>query len=191
MIFDEVQAGFGRTGKKFGFEHYGVVPDLICMGKGISSGLPLSGVMGRVEIMDLYPPGSMTSTHTGNPIGCASVIANLEIIEQENLVENAQKVGAIMHEALQKLVTKYEIAGACHGKGLVAGLQIVEPGTKTPDKHLAFKICTKIIEKGVMLFSPVGKATLKISPPLCITGDAILEALQVIDEAIEETLNES
>ncbi|MFX0102766.1 MAG: aspartate aminotransferase family protein [Candidatus Hodarchaeota archaeon] len=191
LIFDEVQAGFGRTGKKFGFEHYGVVPDLICMGKGISSGLPLSGVMGRKEIMDLYPPGSMTSTHTGNPVGCASVIANVEIIEKENLVENAGKVGTIMNDALQKLIKKYKVAGVCHGKGLVAGLQIVEPGTKTPDKHLAFKICSKIIEKGVMMFSPVGKATLKISPPLCITEEAILEAVQVIDEAIEETLKES
>ncbi|MHA1681641.1 MAG: aspartate aminotransferase family protein [Promethearchaeota archaeon] len=190
LIFDEVQAGFGRTGKKFGFEHYGVVPDLICMGKGISSGLPMGGVMGKKEIMDMYPPGSMTSTHTGNPLGCASVIANINIIERENLVENAEIVGKVMQEALQGIVSKYDVVGTCHGKGLVAGLQIVESGTKIPNKALATRICLRAVEKGLMLFSPVGKATLKISPPLCITEEAILEAVAVIDEAIDEILKE-
>ncbi|MHA1792871.1 MAG: aspartate aminotransferase family protein [Promethearchaeota archaeon] len=186
LIFDEVQAGFGRTGKKFGFEHYGVLPDLVCMGKGISSGLPVSAVAGRAEILDLYPPGSMTSTHSGNPLGCAAVIANIDLIESENLVKNAAEVGEVLHEKLQAIVEKHDIIGVCHGRGLVAGLQVVKPGTKQPDKELAIKICQKIIEKGVMMFSPVGKATLKIAPPLCITKEAILEACDVIEESINE-----
>ncbi|MHC4401726.1 MAG: aspartate aminotransferase family protein, partial [Planctomycetota bacterium] len=96
LIFDEVQAGFARTGTYWGFEHYGVVPELIVCGKGISSGLPLSAVIGPQEIMDLYPPGSMTSTHTGNPICAAAALASLRVVEEENLVEHTRKMGAIL-----------------------------------------------------------------------------------------------
>lgn len=190
LILDEVQAGFGRTGKKFGFEHYGIEPDLICMGKGISSGLPVSGVMGKKAILDLYPPGSMTSTHTGNPLGCAAVIANIELIQKEKLVENAANMGNLLASRMQEIVDTYDIAGVCHGKGLVAGLQIVEPGTKIPDKPMATRICKRIIEKGVMMFSPVGKATLKICPPLCISEEPLIEACDVIEQSIKETLKE-
>lgn len=190
LIFDEVQAGFGRTGKMFGFQHYGVEADLICLGKGLSSGLPASGVLGRKEIMDMYPPGSMTSTHTGNPVVCASVIANIDLIVNEKLVENAAIVGDILQKELQRIVDHHAVTGVCHGKGLVAGLQIVKPGTKTPDKDLAYEICKRIIEKGVMFFSPVGKATLKISPPLCITEAAVKEGCQVIEAAIIEICKE-
>ena len=92
LIFDEVQAGFGRTGKFWAFEHYGVMPDLICCGKGISSSLPLSAVIGRTEIMDQFPPGSMTSTHTGNPVCAAAALANLNKIVNEKLTENAARL---------------------------------------------------------------------------------------------------
>jgi len=93
LIFDEVQAGFGRTGKMFGFEHYDVVPDLICCGKGLSGGVPLSAVIGRKEIMDLYGPGSMTTSHTGNPVAVAATLANLEILERENLPKRPRSGG--------------------------------------------------------------------------------------------------
>ncbi|MBI3991380.1 MAG: aspartate aminotransferase family protein, partial [Candidatus Omnitrophica bacterium] len=86
LIFDEVQAGFGRTGKLFGFEHYGVVPDMVCLGKGISSSLPISAVLGKAKIMDLYGPGEMTSTHTGNPLSCVAALANINFILKKNLV---------------------------------------------------------------------------------------------------------
>lgn len=186
MIYDEVQAGFGRTGKMFGFEHYNVQPDLVCLGKGISSGMPISAVLGRQEILDIYPPGSMTSTHTGNPVACAAVIANIDLILKENLVENAAKIGELMQKRLQEIVVEHEVTGVCHGKGLVAGLQIVQPNTIKPDKPLSIKICERIIEKGVMLFAPVGRATLKLAPPLCITEDAMKEGIMVIDDAIGE-----
>ena len=97
MCYDEVQAGFGRTGKMFGFEHYGVRPDLIACGKGISSSLPLSAVIGREDIMGLYPPGSMTSTHSGSPLPVAAAIASLEIIQREHLVERAALLGGNPH----------------------------------------------------------------------------------------------
>src|SRR5688500_2313246 len=96
LTMDEVQAGFGRGGTFWGFEHYAITPDIICCGKGITSGLPPSAVIGRAEIMDLYPPGSMTSTHTGNPVCAASALANLRTILGENLVENARKMGDLL-----------------------------------------------------------------------------------------------
>lgn len=186
LIFDEIQAGFGRTGKRFGFMHYEVEPDLVCLGKGISSGLPISGVLGKKEILDIYPPGSMTSTHTGNPVSCAAVIANIDLIIKEKLVENAEKVGALMHKYLQNMVDTYPSAGVCHGKGLVAGLQMVKPRTKTPDPQKAFEVCKSLVEKGVMVFSPVGKATVKICPPLCITEEQIKEAMTVLESCLKE-----
>src|SRR3989442_4815757 len=92
LIFDEVQAGFGRTGKFWAFEHYGVTPDLICCGKGISSSLPLSAVLGAAEVMDQFPPGSMTSTHTGNPVCCAAAMAGVQKIIRENMTANAARL---------------------------------------------------------------------------------------------------
>ena len=97
LIDDEVQAGFGRTGRMFACQHEGVVPDIMCLGKGISSSLPVSALVGREEIMDLYPPGSMTSTHTGNPVCCAASLANIDLIIEEDLVGNADRVGAVLH----------------------------------------------------------------------------------------------
>jgi len=187
LIFDEVQAGFGRTGKLFGFEHYGVVPDLACFGKGISSSLPLSAVLGRGEIMDLYPPGAMTSTHTGNPICAAAALANLEIILKENLVENAARVGGIMHCKLAGVKNKYPShIGAHHGMGLVAGLHMVKKDSKEPDGDLAWEIVRRAVEKGLLLFSPVGYggATVKISPPLSIGEEAVVEGVHVLEECI-------
>ncbi|MBI4028534.1 MAG: aspartate aminotransferase family protein [Verrucomicrobia bacterium] len=191
LIFDEVQAGFGRTGTFWGFEHYGVVPDLFCCGKGISSSLPLAAVIGRPEIMDLYPPGSMTSTHSGSPIPVASAMANLQALRRERLVENARKMGALLHKEISRVAGRFSsICGAVQGKGLVAGIHIVKPGGEEPDGDRAFDIVRRCVEKGLLLFSPVGfgGATVKIAPPLVIKEDAILEGVAVLEEAIQESL---
>jgi 4-aminobutyrate aminotransferase/(S)-3-amino-2-methylpropionate transaminase len=192
LIFDEVQAGFGRTGKYWAFEHYGVVPDLICCGKGISSGLPISAVIGRAEVMDLYPPGSMTSTHTGNPVCAAAVLANLKVIREENLVERSRKLGEeILQPALRCLGAKFpRHVGAVHGKGLVASLHIVKPGGIEPDADLAAEIVRRCVEKGLLMFSPVGYggASVKIAPPLVIDEEALRESIQVLDEAMTEVI---
>src|SRR5215467_9837768 len=103
LVCDEVQAGFGRTGTMWGFEHYGIVPDLALFGKGMSSSLPIAAVAGRADVMDLHPAGSMTSTHTGNPICCAAALASIDLVVKENLAENARKVGAVMHERLGRI----------------------------------------------------------------------------------------
>ena len=187
LIFDEVQAGFGRTGKFFAFEHYGVEADLICCGKGISGSLPLSAVLGNTKVMDMYPPGAMTSTHTGNPVCCAAALANIELLLNEHLTENAERVGSILHEGLLQLQQRHtDIIGIVQGKGLVYGLLIVKPGTKEPDKPLATKIVQHAFEQGLLFFSPVGGATVKIAPPLMITEDAVQEGLEVLANAIEQ-----
>ena len=191
LIFDEVQAAFGRTGTYWGFEHYGVVPDLIVCGKGITSGLPLSAVIGRHRIMDLYPPGSMTSTHTGNPICAVASLANLRVVEEENLVEHARKMGEILQPELRRIRERFpDHVGTVHGKGLVASLHMVRPGGIEPDKELATRIVWRCVEKGLMFFAPVGYAgaSVKISPPLVIREDAVREGLSVVEEAIEEVV---
>ncbi len=190
LVCDEVQAGFGRTGTYWGFEHYGIVPDLICCGKGISGGMPLSAVIGRPQIMDLYPPGSMTSTHTGNPVCAAASLACLDVIEEEGLVENAQKLGDVLQPRLRELGRQYpKYIGAVHGKGLVASLHIVQPGSIEPNSPLAATIVRRCVEKGLLMFAPVGYggASVKISPPLTITEEPLLEGLSVLEDVLQET----
>jgi 4-aminobutyrate aminotransferase-like enzyme len=193
LMMDEVQAGFGRTGKMWGFEHYGIVPDVVCCGKGITSGLPLSAVIGRADLMDQYPPGSMTSTHTGNPVCVAAALANLELIANEKLPEKAAKVGAVLQEGVRKVRERHsDVCGAAMGKGMVAGLHMVKPGGIEPDAELAAAVVDRCVEKGLLMFHPVGfqGATVKIAPPLVTPEEAVLEGFGVLREAIEEARNE-
>ncbi len=191
LCMDEVQAGFGRSGKYWSFNHYDIKPDLIAAGKGISSSLPISAVIGRKDIMELYTPGSMTSTHSASPLPVAAALANLKIIEEENLVENAAKMGKIMIPELERIQEKYNNnLGRFNGKGLVAAFQCVKPGTKNPDPHIALEINVAAMRKGLLMFAPVGLegATIKIAPPLIINEEVIRESLQVFEECIEEIL---
>jgi 4-aminobutyrate aminotransferase-like enzyme len=188
LVCDEVQAGFGRTGTMWGFEHYGIVPDVALFGKGISSSLPIAAVAGRADIMDLQPAGSMTSTHTGNPVCCAAALASIDLVIGENLVANSRAMGAVLHGRLREVQSKFPQIGRIDGKGLVAGLTCVTPGGKEPDGDLAWEVVERCVHKGVLMFSPVGLGggTVKISPPLVITEDAILESTEVLDEAFAE-----
>ena len=193
LICDEIQAGFGRTGTLFGFEHYHVVPDLVCCGKGISSSLPLSAVIGRSDVMDLYGPAEMTSTHTGNPVCAVAALASIRKIMEGGLVENARAMGQVLLEGLGRIAARHSsIIGAVRGRGLVAGLHIVKTGSKEPDGDLAFAIVEKAFQKGLLLFAPVGLggATVKISPPLTIPREAVLDGLSALDEAIEDARTE-
>jgi 4-aminobutyrate aminotransferase / (S)-3-amino-2-methylpropionate transaminase / 5-aminovalerate transaminase len=190
-IYDEVQSGFGRTGKMFCYEHYGIKPDLIACGKGISSSLPISAVIGRKDIMSLYAPGSMTSTHSGSPLPVVAAIESLKIIKKENLVEHARKLGEVLIPELARVRNKYpDVLGCLQGKGLVAGIQVVKKGTKDPDPETALKINEKCFHKGLLMFAPVGIAgeCLKIAPPLIITEEALRESIQVFEEACDEIL---
>jgi 4-aminobutyrate aminotransferase-like enzyme len=193
LTFDEVQAGFGRTGKFWAFEHYGVTPDLICCGKGISSGMPLSAVIGRAEIMDQFPPGSMTSTHTGNPICCVAASANIRKILRDDLPGNSAKLGPILLTGLKQIQTQYpQFVGHVTAVGLVGGMQIVKPGTKTPDHDLAHRIIELCFQRGLLFFAPVGAwgQTVKVSPPLTITQEALEEGLAVLSQATTDAVAE-
>jgi 4-aminobutyrate aminotransferase / (S)-3-amino-2-methylpropionate transaminase / 5-aminovalerate transaminase len=192
-IFDEVQSGFGRTGKMFCYEHYGVKPDLIACGKGISSSLPIAAVIGRKDIMSLYAPGSMTSTHSGSPLPVVAAVESLKIIQNEKLVEKAAKSGEILIPELTRIRGKYpEVLGCIQGKGLVAGIQVVKKGTKNPDSETALKINEKCFHKGLLMFAPVGIAgeCLKIAPPLITPEDALIEGIKVFEEACDEILGQ-
>ena len=191
LCFDEVQAGFGRCGTWWGFELYDVVPDLFCIGKGFSSSLPICGVLGRQEVMDLYGPNEMTSTHSGNPICCAAALASIEVIEREKLVQNAANVGSILREHLQKIKDEFsEVIGFAPSVGLVGGLLMVKKGSKEPDYDLAWDVVNLCFRKGLLLFAPVGVGggCVKVAPPLCITAEAIEEGCEVIHEAVKEAL---
>lgn len=190
LVFDEVQAGFGRSGKLYGFQHYDVKADLVCLGKGVSSSLPLSGVIGRPDVMDLYGPNKMTSTHTGNPVCCAAALANIEYIFDNGLIERSAEMGEILEKRLDEIVSKYpDYIGNCKGKGLVKAIVFVKKGTKEIDPDLAHDIVQLSIEKGLLFFAPVGAgSTIKVSPPLVITKDALLEGLDIFDQAIAEAI---
>jgi 4-aminobutyrate aminotransferase-like enzyme len=185
LALDEIQAGFGRTGKLFGFQHLGIVPDLVACGKGISGGMPLSAVLGTEELMNLYGPGEMTSTHSANTICSAAALANLEVIEQEGLIERAARLAPVLEEGARKIQT------AAKGKithmastGLVAALQFTKPGTTIPNPEVAWTFTWEAIKKGIMLFAPVGisGSSIKINPPLVIEEEALLEGLAVLEE---------
>jgi 4-aminobutyrate aminotransferase-like enzyme len=191
LIMDEVQAGFGRTGKFWGFEHYGIKPDLIACGKGISGSLPLSAVIGRKEIMDQFPPGSMTSTHSGNPICCAAALANLKLILSENLAERAAHLGIILQELGDQIKNRFaDRIVARHGRGLVASLHCVTKGGTEPDPLLAWQVVGKAVQMGVMLFAPVGYAgaSVKLCPPLIIEEAALREGMTAIEEAFAQCI---
>lgn len=193
LTCDEVQAGFCRTGKLFAFEHYGIVPDLLCLGKGISSSLPISAVVGRADLLDQYPAGSMTSTHTGNPVCCAAAIANIDFMMKRQLWKNAGMLGKALASGLKQIQKDYpDRVGSIQGKGLVYAMHMVKPGAgKQADYDFAFKVVARCIEKGLLMFSPVGASSIKICPPLVTNMEQLQEGLSVLKEAFAEVIAEA
>ena len=190
MIFDEVQAGFGRTGKQFGFDHLGVVPDLVACGKGISGGMPLSAVLGTEELMSMYGPGQMTSTHSANPICAAAALANLQVIRKEGLIENAAKLAPVLVEGTKRIVDALgDRVGRWDAVGLVSAIQFTKPGTTEPDDETSWQMVNRAVQAGVMLFAPVGVGgcAIKLNPPLVINEEGLTEGLAVLEE-IAKTL---
>jgi len=187
VAFDEMQSGFGRTGKLFGFEHYGVKADILCCGKGISSSLPLSAVIASREVMDLPDIGSMSSTHSANPMACAGAEASLRVILEEKLSERSAALGEHMHKRLNEMRGKYA-AGLSHvlGQGLIAGLHF-NTGDARPLPALATAICEKAMRQGLILVH-TGRESIKIGPPLTIPQEALDEGLDVLDVCIAEAV---
>jgi 4-aminobutyrate aminotransferase / (S)-3-amino-2-methylpropionate transaminase / 5-aminovalerate transaminase len=191
LTFDEMQSGFARTGRRFGYEHYGVRPDLICCGKGMGGGIPISGVLGSKAIMDLPEVGNMSSTHSANPLVCAAAMAVLQEIEEKRLVDESARKGALLHNSLQALKNKYpDIISYVLGKGLIAALLFKDPKTQKPETLLPSRVCEKCLQKGLLLVH-TGRESIKMGPPLTISDDALIEGVDVIDESITEILRNS
>jgi len=193
LILDEVQAGFGRTGKLFCFEHYNVEPNMICVGKGITSSLPLSALLGESRVMNYFEPGSMTSTHGANPLCVAAALASInELLKDDmKIIRNAAETGKVLGDRLFKLKEKYEEVGNVTGKGMVYGIEMVKDReTKEPYADLAFQTVLEAYRRGVLLFAPIGAGhnIIKINPPLIMERDAAEELAYVIDESIKAAL---
>ncbi len=185
LTFDEMQSGFGRTGKNFGFQHYGIIPDLICCGKGMGGGVALSGVIGKKKIMDLPEIGNMSSTNSANPIACSAGLAVLEEIQVKKLTSKAKLNGQFMHKKLLNIKNKYPNLFNIYGKGLIAA--IIFNKSKNIDKKLKLLV-EKCIKDGLLLVY-TGRESVKIGPPLTITKDAILEGIKIIEKNINLVFN--
>ncbi len=185
VAFDEMQAGFGRTGKLFGYMHYGVEPDLLCCGKGAGSSLPLSIVLGSAEVLDLPDIGSMSSTHSANPMVCAAGLANLQALLEDGFIENSKTLGKVFHQELEKLRKKYpQQIRYVTGTGLLAALIFQDP-TGKPLASLCDEICEEAMRRGLLMVH-TGRESIKLAPPLCITEEGLREGLQVLDEVIRD-----
>lgn len=189
LCFDEMQAGFGRTGKNFGYEHYGVKADLICCGKGMGGGFPISGVIGKASIMDLPQTGNMSSTHSGNPVMCAAALAVLDEIETKNLVSESLRKGQILRNRLNEIKSNFpkEISGI-YGEGLIASIVFHTTEDKTKTYQIVSMIAEKCMQKGLLVVH-TGRESIKIGPPLTIPDDVLIEGLEVMKEVIQETLS--
>ena len=188
LAFDEMQAGFARTGRAFGYQHYEVTPDLICCGKGMGGGVSLSGVLGRAAIMDLPEVGNMSSTHSANPLVCAAGLAVLEEIEARDLVNETARKGQLLFAALSDLSARHP--GRIDpplGRGLIAAVLFRDPDTGQPAARFASKVAERCMQKGLLVVH-TGRESIKIGPPLTITDAALLEGVAVLGEAIAEEL---
>jgi len=185
LICDEVQTGFGRTGKMFGFQHSGVQPDLVTVAKSLGGGLPISGVTGKAHIMDAPLPGGLGGTYGGNALACAAALAVLEIFEQENLLARANQLGEQLHARLVQLAEKYACIGDVRGIGFMRAVEIIDIDTGKPDAALTQKILDTACQEGVLLIKcGVQRNTIRFLAPLVTTDSQLEEALHIVDIAL-------
>jgi len=188
LVADEVQSGMGRTGKFLAIEHFNVEPDLICLGKSLASGMPLSAVIGKAKIFDSLPESSLGGTYVGNPVCCAAALAVLDVIKQESLLKRAQLMGRRLQARFLKMQEKYEIIGNVRGLGAMQAIELVKNRrTKEP----ASKQATKIIEEAMKRRLIMAKAGLngnviRMLIPLVITDQELDKGLDVLDEVLSK-----
>ena len=184
LVVDEIQSGFGRTGKMFASEHWGLEPDIVCAAKGIASGMPLGAMIARAEI-STWPPSSHGSTFGGNPVACAAALATLELL-REGLVENAAKMGALLKARLTALRSRHKTMADVRGLGLMVGVEFCRPDDgHAPDRQLRERVMQKCFEKGLLLLG-CGESTLRFCPPLIVSAEEVETAVRLFDEAIPE-----
>jgi len=189
IISDEVQQGFGRTGKWFGIEHFDIVPDIIAMGKGISSGMPMSAIVARKDIIESMEDPAHLFTMEGNPVVCKAALATIEVIEEEELLSESMELGNYTMKCLKELKEKYAIIGDIRGKGLSIGVDLIK-NVETKERHreAAAKICYECYERG-MILTFFANNVLRIQPPLVITKEEIDKGISIIEESIKAYLD--
>jgi 4-aminobutyrate aminotransferase-like enzyme len=188
LIVDEVQASFGRTGKLFAIEWEDIKPQMICLGKGLGSGIPASALCGERKVFDCMSPGEMSSTTGGNPLASAAALSVLDILKEENLPENSRTVGEHLLEGLTGLWKKYDFVGDVRGMGLVIGIEIVESkDNKKPATDLCKKIISRCAELGLLL-GKVGMYgnVIRVAPPLVIKKEECDIAVEIFDRAMND-----
>lgn len=183
---DEINQGLGRSGKMWSIEHFGIAPDILTTAKSLASGMPLSAIVGRKEIMDsLKAPGHLFTT-SGNPVCCAAALASFDVIEEENLVEKSRKDGEYVRERFEKMQEKYPVIGDVRIYGLNGGVELVKDRkTKEPDSESASKLITYLMQNGVLMITVKGNV-LRFQPPLVITRDQLDKALDTIEKGFSE-----
>ena len=188
FIDDEVQTGFGRTGRMFGIEHYEVTPDIMCLAKGIASGMPLGACLARAEIADSYEPGDHLSTFGGNPVSCAAGVASLEVMLEQDLPNQSQAKGEYLLKRIHELQQKESIIGEVRGKGLMIGMELVEEHKhKTPAEGKAAKIKELLRMKGILVgVGGVKGNVVRIQPPLVITDQQLDTLMDRLTESMRE-----
>jgi 4-aminobutyrate aminotransferase/(S)-3-amino-2-methylpropionate transaminase len=190
FVADEVQSGFGRTGAMFAIEHYGVEPDLVVVAKSLASGLPLSGVIGKAEIMNAPHEGAIGGTYSGNPVGLAAATAVLDVIESENLVERAKLLGEVLLPRMKAWQGRFEQIGDVRGIGAMLAIELVKSReTKQPAPELATRVIEEALQRGLLLLKAgLYGNCVRVLAPLVITDDELAEALDVWEEALGAAL---
>jgi 4-aminobutyrate aminotransferase/(S)-3-amino-2-methylpropionate transaminase len=190
LVVDEVQTGFGRTGKMFAIEHYGIEPDLVTLAKSIAAGLPLSAVVGRAEIMDAPPDSAIGGTYVGNPVAQAAAVAVLDVFEEEGLVERASVIGETMRSRMEGWRDRFEAIGDVRGLGAMLAIELVrDRDSKEPTPDLATAVCEEAARNGLLLLkSGIYSNCIRVLTPLVITDAELDEALSVWEQALETVL---
>ena len=191
LVVDEVQTGYGRTGKLWGIEHYDVEPDLMCVAKSIAAGLPLSGVLGRAEIMDAPDDSAIGGTYVGNPVAQAAALAVLDVFEDDGLVERAAQIGDTIRERMLGWQQRWPAIGDVRGLGAMLALELVEdPATRAPAPDLATRVVEAAAERGLLLLkSGIYSNCIRVLVPLVISEAQLDEALGVWEDALDSALS--
>ncbi len=189
LILDEIQSGFGRTGRWFAFEHYGVVPDIMTVAKGIASGLPLSGVFAPLDLMRKWEVGSHGGTYGGNAVACAAAVATIQAMREERMIENAQERGAELMSGLRRLQEEYPQIGDVRGLGLMIGTEFLVDGRPEKAKPLTKALIHAAEERGLLLLTcGTYDNTIRWIPPLNVSSEQIQEGLRIFEEALQAVL---
>jgi 4-aminobutyrate aminotransferase/(S)-3-amino-2-methylpropionate transaminase len=188
LIADEVQTGFGRTGKMFAMEHYDIEPDLICVAKSLAGGFPLSGVVGRAAIMDAADPGGLGGTYAGNPLSCVAALAVLDVFAKEKLVARANAIGDLLKGAIAKLRKRNDLVPISEARGpgaMIAFDVLKERGSDEPDAETTKRITQRAYENGLIVLS-CGTTfnTIRILVPLTASDDTVKEGLAILEQAL-------